>query len=112
MNNTFATSDTLRNDIQGQQPWKYEIAKKLQLILSQYWTTPNTKRIIEESRIPALADEASELAKLTGDQLAALRLEMMVDNRMATYQNELDELLKRTPKAIESIMMQDWWKAA
>gem|GEM_PF-6808284 len=38
--------------------------------------------------------------------MAALRLEMMIDNRMTTYQNELSELLARTPKVIAKIMSQ------
>lgn len=111
MNNTFATSETLR-DIQWQQPGKYEIARKLQLILTQYWSSPKLQQIIEESRIPKLADEATELAKLTWDKLAELRLDMIADNRIANFQNELDELLARTPKVIANIMSQDWSQAA
>lgn len=111
MNNTFATSNNLR-EIQWQQPWKYEIAQKLRLILDQYGATPKLQEIIASSRIPSLAEEAQELAKLTWDQLAALRIETMVTNRMTTYETELAALLKRTPLAIESIMTQEWWNAA
>lgn len=112
MNNTFATSETLRNEIQWQQPGKYRLAEEIRKMLNQYWTSPKLQAIIEGSRIPQLAEETEELAKLVWDKLVALRMETMASQRVKAYENELDKILKKTPKAIESIMMQDWWKAA
>lgn len=95
------TSEVLAKEVQGSQPRSYELTDRITALLEQYGASAES---LAHTRIPNILEQTEALALETGDRIAVLHAETIVQTRLGTYDAQVAALAERQKGTVADIL--------